>query len=105
MRRFFFFLDRRADARKTLISRLEEGKALSLYAAVVDFVGHMLVANNYGYFRDELYYIVSGQHLQLGYVDFPGMIAYLAALMNVLAGDGLVAIHVIPALAGPALVF
>jgi 4-amino-4-deoxy-L-arabinose transferase-like glycosyltransferase len=76
-----------------------------LSVAGADFVFHMLVAGNYGYFRDELYYIVSGQHLQLGYVDFPGMIAYLAALMNVLAGDGLVAIHVIPALAGAALVF
>ena len=65
----------------------------------------MLVAGNYGYFRDELYYIVSGQHLQLGYVDFPPMIAYIAAVLNVLAGDALVAIHVVPALAGAALVF
>ncbi|HVB95455.1 MAG TPA: glycosyltransferase family 39 protein [Nitrososphaerales archaeon] len=73
--------------------------------AAFDFVGHMLVAGNYGYFRDELYYIVSGQHLQLGYVDFPGMIAYLAALMGVAAGDNLVAIHVIPALAGASVVF
>ena len=72
--------------------------------ALVNFVVHMLVAGNYGYFRDELYYIVSGQHLQLGYVDFPPMIAYLAALMNSVAGDGLVAIHVVPALAGSCVV-
>jgi hypothetical protein len=76
-----------------------------LAIAAVNFVGHMLVAGNYGYFRDELYYIVSGQRLQLGYVDFPGMIAYVAALMGVVAGDNLVAIHVIPALAGAAVVF
>jgi 4-amino-4-deoxy-L-arabinose transferase-like glycosyltransferase len=71
---------------------------------IADFVIHMSVAGNYGYFRDELYYIVSGQHLQAGYVDFPPMIAYIAALMNVLAGDNLIAIHVVPALAGAALV-
>ena len=76
-----------------------------LYIAAANFVGHMLVAGNYGYFRDELYYIVSGQHLQMGYVDFPPMIAYVAAILNYLAGDALVVIHVVPALAGAALVF
>jgi hypothetical protein len=63
------------------------------------FVAHMLVAGNYGYFRDELYYIADGRHLQAGYVDQPLLIGWLAALMRILAGDNLVAIHVIPALA------
>lgn len=53
--------------------------------AVVAFVAHMLVADNYGYFRDELYYLVAGQRLAPGYVDFPMMIAALAALTNVVA--------------------
>lgn len=75
------------------------------YLAAIDFIGHMLVSNNYGYFRDELYYIVSGKHLAFGYVDFPPMIALLAALMNSLAGDALVAIHVIPAAASAVLVW
>ncbi len=65
----------------------------------------MVIAGNYGYFRDELYYIVAGQRLAFGYVDFPPMIALLAAIMNVLAGDSLVSIHVIPAIAGAAIVF
>jgi len=67
--------------------------------AGVSFVAHMLVAGNYGYFRDELYYIADGRHLQPGYVDQPALIGWLAALMRLIAGDGLVAIHVIPALA------
>ena len=67
--------------------------------AVIDFSAHMAVAGNYGYFRDELYYIVSGtQHLSLGYVDFPPFIAYVAALLHVISGDSLVSIHVVPAL-------
>ena len=67
--------------------------------AGVSFVAHMLVAGNYGYFRDELYYLADGRHLQLGYVDQPLLMGWLAALVRVTAGDSLVAIHVIPALA------
>jgi len=67
--------------------------------AAVSFVAHMLVAGNYGYFRDELYYIADGYHLQAGYVDQPLLMGWLAALLRVTVGDGLVAIHVIPALA------
>ncbi len=63
------------------------------------FVAHMLVAGNYGYFRDELYYMVDGLHLQLGYVDQPLLMGWLAALMRVTVGDSLVAIHIIPAIA------
>jgi 4-amino-4-deoxy-L-arabinose transferase-like glycosyltransferase len=59
----------------------------------------MLVAGNYGYFRDELYYIADGHHLQAGYVDQPLMMGWLAAFLRVTIGDSLVAIHIIPALA------
>ena len=56
--------------------------AIVCYLALADFIIHMLFAGNYGYFRDALYYIVSGtQHLSLGYVDFPPFIAYVAALV------------------------
>ena len=79
--------------------------AILLYIALSDFVFHMIISNNYGYFRDELYYIVAGQRLSFGYVDFPPVIAVLAAIMNLIAGDSLVSIHVIPALAGSAIVF
>jgi Dolichyl-phosphate-mannose-protein mannosyltransferase len=67
--------------------------------AGVSFVVHLLVAGNYGYFRDELYYIADGRHLQPGYVDHPALIGWLAALLRVTVGDSLVAIHLIPALA------
>src|SRR5207253_6790245 len=68
--------------------------------AGLSFVAHMLVAGNYGYFRDELYYIADGHHLQAGYVDQPLLMGWLAAFLGVIAGDSLVAIHIIPALAG-----
>ena len=80
--------------------------ALLAYLGLADFVAHMVFAGNYGYFRDELYYIVSGtQHLSLGYVDFPPMIAYVAAFLNIFSQDSLVTIHVVPALVEAMLVF
>ena len=72
---------------------------LLLTLAGVAFVAHMLVAGNYGYFRDELYYIADGFHLQAGYVDQPLLMGWLAALLRIIAGDSLVAIHTIPAFA------
>lgn len=77
---------------------LASGMALPVLLALIDFVAHMAFADNYGYFRDELYYIAAGQHLAFGYVDFPPMIALLAAAMHVISGDNLIALHVVPAL-------
>jgi len=79
------------------VERPATGLLVALAAA--SFVAHMLVAGNDGYFRDELYYIADGHHLQAGYVDQPLLMGWLAALLRVTVGDGLVAIHVIPALA------
>src|SRR5512135_882959 len=72
---------------------------LLIALAALSFVAHMLVAGNYGYFRDELYYMVDGLHLQAGYVDQPLLMGWLAALVRVTVGDSLVAIHIIPAVA------
>lgn len=67
--------------------------------AGLSFVAHLLVAGNYGYFRDELYYLADGWHLQLGYVDHPLLMGWLAALLHSTIGDSPVAIHILPALA------
>ena len=80
--------------------------AVLSYIALADFIAHMLFAGSYGYFRDELYYIVSGtQHLSLGYVDFPPFIAYVAAFLKLVSNDSLLSIHVVPALNESLLVF
>ena len=79
--------------------RVAKPSVLLVGLALVDFVAHMLVSGNYGYFRDELYYIEAGRHLSFGYVDFPPLIALLAKLLDVFAGDALWAIHIVPALA------
>ena len=63
-----------------------------------------MTASNYGYFRDELYYVAAGRHLAFGYVDFPPFVALVAAFTRVLLGDSLLALHYVPALAGAAVV-
>lgn len=97
---------RRAPSIRGLLSRqsLTGDNALLVYLAAISFVGHMLVAGNYGYFRDELYYLMDGKHLSFGYVDQPLLIGWLSALTNLLFHDNLVAIHIIPALANACLI-
>lgn len=78
---------------------LTNDNALLLVIAAISFFAHLLVAGNYGYFRDELYYIAAGQHLAWGYVDFPPLIAVIAAILHVFTQDNLIALHVVTALA------
>jgi Dolichyl-phosphate-mannose-protein mannosyltransferase len=97
---------RQARPIRGMLSResVQSATALLIYLALISFAGHMLVAGNYGYFRDELYYLADGKHLAFGYVDQPLLIGWLSALTNLLFNDNLVAIHLIPALAGACLI-
>lgn len=75
------------------------GAAIVLYVAVLKFLLHLTV-QNYGYFRDELYFLECGNRLDWGYMDQPPLVAVLARLSTMLFGRSLVGIHVLPALAG-----
>jgi len=48
--------------------------------AAVTALLHLAVANRYGYFRNELYFIDCGRHPAFGYVDQPPLIPLLAAV-------------------------
>jgi hypothetical protein len=76
-----------------------------IYLALAKLAIHLLTANNYGYFGDELYFLSMTKHLDFGYVDVPPFIVYVAALSRWLIGDSLFAIHVLPAIAGAIMVF
>ena len=71
----------------------------SLVLGVVCFVIHLVFNGGYGVFRDELYFIVCGQHPAWGYVDQPPLVPLLAAWSYALFGDWLVGFRLIPALA------
>src|ERR1039457_1397642 len=61
---------------------------------------HLLTANRYGIFRDELYYIACSRHLDWGCVDMPPFVPALTWLVTSLFGSSLFVIRLIPAIAG-----
>jgi len=54
----------------------------------------------YGYFRDELYYLMCGRHLAWGYVDHGPIVAVQARLAETLFGHSLAGIRMLSAVAG-----
>jgi hypothetical protein len=58
----------------------------------------------YGLFRDEYYYLACAERLDWGYVDHPPLSIAVLALVRALLGDGLLAVRLVPALLGGALV-
>src|SRR5688572_9788188 len=63
---------------------------------------HLSTAHRYGVFRDELYYVACGAHLDFGYVDHPPFVALVARLAQALFGTSLLGLRLLPALAGAA---
>jgi hypothetical protein len=63
--------------------------AIISYVALVTLVLHLVVIQNYGYFRDELYYIACSNHLAVGYVDQPALLLVLLRLIRMAFGDSL----------------
>ncbi len=80
---------------------LERASLLALTGAKL--LVHLLLANRYGYFRDELYFLDCGRHLDWGYVDHAPLIG-LVAKAALLLGGSLPALRFFPAVAGAAVV-
>src|SRR5215470_4766563 len=75
-------------------------RPLVLLVAVKLFV-HLATADRYGYFRDELYSLDLGRHLDWGYVDCAPLIG-LYAKFALLLGGSLVVLRAIAAVVGAA---
>lgn len=73
--------------------------------AAVKLVIPLLIAAEYGIFRDELYYISCSKRLDWGYVDQPPLSIALLALQRLVLPDTPRALLVLPALAGAAMVY
>jgi hypothetical protein len=84
---------------------LASDRAVLVYLSLAKLVVHLLTNSQYGYFRDELYYIACGEHLAWGYADQPPLIAVVARAIRALLGDSLFALCLPAALAGALLVF
>ena len=72
---------------------------------VVKLAVNLACAGRYGWHRDELYYADAGRHLMLGYVDFPPITPWLAALSRVVFGwSSLAGLRTVASLAGAAVI-
>jgi 4-amino-4-deoxy-L-arabinose transferase-like glycosyltransferase len=71
----------------------------SVLLALASVALHLLANGHYGFFRDELYFIVCGSHPDWGYVDQPALVPLLAAGSHGLFGDFLLGFRLIPLLA------
>ncbi len=72
-------------------------RAIPWLAAAVVLLVHVVGNAHYGFFRDELYFIICGRHPQWGYVDQPPVVPLLAALTQIF-GHSLFLLRLVPAL-------
>jgi hypothetical protein len=70
-------------------------------AALITLALHLAGNAHYGFFRDELYFIICGFSPQWGYVDQPPVVPLLAALTQ-LGGHSLFLLRAVPALCAAA---
>lgn len=83
-------------AAKRLLSTLRDRPACAL--ALLAVAIHLYASGGYGYFRDELYFIVCDEHPDWGYVDQPPLIPLIAAAMHRWFAPSLVMLRLLPAL-------
>lgn len=92
----------RQETASPALSPLAIGILIGLCAAKL--LLHLFTSvRQYGYFRDELYYMDMARHLDWGYVDAAPLIAVYTKV-GLLMGGSLAALRILPALAGAALV-
>jgi Dolichyl-phosphate-mannose-protein mannosyltransferase len=72
--------------------------------ALIVLVVHLAANGTLGFYTDELYYIDSGWHAALGYVDFPPIVPLLARLETNLLGATPWNVRLLPTLLGALMV-
>ena len=71
-----------------------------LLIALVQFALHLWTNAHDNIFRDEMYYLVAAQHPAFSYLEYPPFVALVAGVSRALMGDSVLAIRLLPAIAG-----
>jgi hypothetical protein len=92
-----------------LVPRPGTGTSPWTYVFLVGLMAFYVVLQmasiNYGFHRDELYYIIMSQRLDFGYLELPALAPFLLSLVRAVLGTTLASVHLLPALSGAALIF
>jgi len=85
---------------------LAGGLGVVILVAAAKLLVHLATTGRFGYsyFVDELYYLACARHLAWGFVDMPPLFPAIVAAIHATFGDSLLAVRLLPALAGAALV-
>ena len=83
---------------------LPREKAVLAYFLVAKLV-ICLFPFEYGYFRDELYYIALSDNLDFGYLDVPPIVPFLLAVVRSVLGTSFFSLHLLPAICGALVVW
>ncbi|MDP9122081.1 MAG: glycosyltransferase family 39 protein, partial [Acidobacteriota bacterium] len=88
------------------VRTLAGGLGVVAALALVKLLLHLATTGlfGYGFFVDELYFLACSRHLAWGFVDMPPLFPAVTALVRAVLGESLLAIRLLPALAGTALV-
>jgi hypothetical protein len=86
--------------RLSLSTIFSHGLTVPVMLALAQFTFQTLFHGNYGYFRDELYYIACSNHLAFGYVDHPPLSIAILWINRLIFGDSLYAMRLLPSVAG-----
>jgi hypothetical protein len=78
--------------------RMRSAPAPSIFLGAACLMLHLIINNRYGVFRDELYFIVCGQHPAFGYVDQPPLVPWIAGASHAVFGVWLLPLRLAPAL-------
>jgi hypothetical protein len=74
--------------------------AIPVMLAVLQLTLQIIFHGNYGYFRDELYFIACSDHLDFGYVDHPPLAIAILWVNRLVLGDSLYAMRFLPSVSG-----
>ncbi|MEO8574084.1 MAG: glycosyltransferase family 39 protein, partial [Pyrinomonadaceae bacterium] len=74
--------------------------SIALTLASLKILLYIFAGANYGYFRDELYFLACADHLAWGYPDHAPLSIFLTWFSRAVFGDSLYAIHLFPTIAG-----
>ncbi len=84
--------------------RRDRGPAIVAAIAAAMLAFRLATSGVYGLFVDELYFLACGEHLAWGYVDMPPLTAVQAWLARSVLGGSMLAIRLLPAVEGSALI-